>query len=81
LEPATFGIPILIGPNYHKFNEAVDLVKQEACFTINNSKKLSVLLKKLFQLKDFRKKVGENALKYVMDKTGATTKILYYLKR
>ena len=81
LEPATFGIPILIGPNYHKFNEAVDLVKQEACFTINNSKKLSVLLKKLFQLKDFRKKAGENALKYVMDEIGATTKILYYLKK
>jgi len=81
LEPATFGIPIIIGPNYHKFNEAIDLVNEEACFTVNDSKKLSVLLKKLFQLKDYRVKAGNNALKYVMDKTGATTKILYYLKK
>ncbi len=81
LEPATFGMPIIIGPNYYKFNEAIDLVKEETCFVINDSKKLSVLLKKLFQLKDFREKTGNRALKYVIDKTGATTKILYYLKK
>jgi len=78
LEPAAFGIPIVIGPNYHKFNEAIDLVNNEACFVINDSEKLSVLLKKLFQLKDFREKAGNNALNNVIDKTGATTKILYY---
>ncbi|MFK5957350.1 MAG: glycosyltransferase N-terminal domain-containing protein [Lutibacter sp.] len=81
LEPASYGIPIIIGPNYYKFNEAIDLVKEEACFTINNSKKLSVLLEKLFQFNEFREKTGNNALKYVIDKTGATTKILYYLKK
>ncbi len=81
LEPATFGIPIIIGPNYHKFNEAIDLVKEEACFVVNDSKKLSVLLNKLFQLKQNREKAGNKALDYVIDKTGATTKILYYLKR
>jgi len=81
LEPATFGIPIVIGPNYHKFNEAIDLVNEDACFVISDSKKLSVLLSKLFQLKQFRETAGNNALKYVIDKTGATTKILYYLKK
>ena len=81
LEPATFGIPIVIGPNYYKFNEAIGLVNNEACFVINDSEKLSVLLKKLFQLKDFREKAGNNALNNVIDKTGATTKILYYLKK
>ena len=81
LEPATFGIPILIGPNYHKFNEAIDLVKEEACFVVNDSKKLCLLLYKFFQDKKNREKVGNSALKYVIDKTGATTKILYYLKK
>ena len=80
LEPATFGVPIIIGPNYHKFNEAVDLVNEEACFVINESKKLSVLLDKLFQLKRNREKAGTKALNYVIEKTGATAKILYYLK-
>ena len=81
LEPATFGIPIVIGPNYHKFKEAKDLIKEEACFTIENSKKLSVLLKKFFQKEQKRKKAGNQALNYVVGKTGATAKILYYLKR
>jgi len=81
LEPATFGVPIIIGPNYYKFNEAIDLVKEEACFVVGDSEKLSVLLKKLFKLKDFKEKTGNSALKYVIDKIGATTKILYYLKK
>ena len=81
LEPATFGIPIIIGPNYNKFNEAIELVNEEACFVVNDSKKLSVLLEKLFQFKQKREEAGKNALKYVIDKTGATTKILYYLRK
>ncbi len=81
LEPATFGIPIVIGPNYHKFNEVKELIKEGACFVVNDSEKLSVLLKKIFQLKQHREKAGKSALKYVIDKTGATSKILYYLRK
>lgn len=81
LEPATFGIPIIIGPNYYKFNEAIDLVKEGACFSIDDSGKLSVLLEKLFRVKKERETLGNKALKYVIDRTGATTKILYYLKK
>jgi 3-deoxy-D-manno-octulosonic-acid transferase len=81
LEPATFGIPIVIGPNYDKFKEVKDLVKVEACFSIDNSKKLSVLLEKFFQFNSFRENAGNIALNYVINKTGATTKILDYLKK
>ncbi|WP_335339087.1 3-deoxy-D-manno-octulosonic acid transferase [Lutibacter profundi] len=81
LEPATFGVPILIGPNYNKFLEVIDLVNKKACFSVNNSKKLYVLLKKFFQEEQKRKKAGKQALNYVVERTGATTKILYYLKK
>lgn len=81
LEPATFGIPILIGPNYRKFNEAVDLVKIKACFVIDDSKELSLHLKKFFQLNETRIEAGISAQKYVSEKTGATAKILNYLER
>lgn len=80
LEPATFGIPILIGPNYHKFNEAVDLVKKKACFVIDGSKELSLYLGKFFQLDEMRIEAGNSSQKYVVDKTGATAKILNYLE-
>jgi len=81
LEPATFGIPILIGPNYHKFNEAIDLVKNMACFVVDNSKELSLHLDKFFQSDELRLKTGESAKKQVVDKTGATSKILEFIAK
>lgn len=81
LEPATFGVPILIGPNYHKFNEAIELVKNKACFVVANSKELSLHLESFFQSNELRLKTGENAKKQVVDKTGATAKILEFIEK
>jgi len=81
LEPATFGVPILIGPNYHKFNEAIDLVKNKACFVVANSKELSLHLESFFQSDELRLKTGESAKKQVVDKTGATAKILEFIEK
>lgn len=81
LEPATFGVPIVIGPNYNRYIEAIDLVEYKACFVVDNSQKLSVLLNEFFQQKLTREQAGSNAHEYVVRKTGATTKILNYLKK
>lgn len=80
LEPATFGVPIVIGPNYQKFNEAIELIENKACFVVDNSQKLSVLLNEFYQDKQKRKLAGSNALNYVVNKTGATSKILNFIK-
>lgn len=80
LEPATFGLPIIIGPNYSKFIEVKELIELKACFSVNNSKKLSVLLSSFFIDKIKRLETGSRALNYVIDKTGASAKILKYLK-
>lgn len=81
LEPATFGIPILIGPNYQKFNEAIDLVKNKACLSVDNSNELSLHLDKFFQSNELRSKTGEKAEKYVVEKTGATAKIIEFIAK
>ncbi len=81
LEPATFGIPILIGPNYHKFNEALDLVKNKACFVVDDFNELSLQLDRFFQLNEMRTDAGKRAKKYVVDKTGATAKILEFITK
>ena len=81
LEPATFGVPIIIGPNYKKFNEVIELIKNKACFVVNNSQKLSAILNEFFQQKQHREEVGSRALNYVVSKTGASSKILNYLKK
>jgi len=80
LEPATFGVPIIIGPNYNKFKEAVELVESKSCFVANNSEKLSLHLKKIFLQNEIRELAGNTAKNYVEERTGATAKILKYLK-
>ena len=80
LEPATFGVPILIGPNYNKFKEAIDLVANESCFVMEDYEKLSLHLKKLFLQNEKRKIVGNIARKYIEKRIGATSKILKYLE-
>src|SRR5690606_8440581 len=37
LEAATFGLPVLFGPNYEKFKEAVDLLEMQGAFAISDS--------------------------------------------
>lgn len=80
LEPATFGVPIVIGPNYHKFNEAIDLVNDGACFVVSNYEKLSVLLSEFCSNEKKRLAIGFKAKNNVEQRTGATQKILNYLK-
>lgn len=37
LEPASFGKPIIFGPNYSQFKEATDLIKLEAAYSVKNN--------------------------------------------
>ena len=81
LEPASFGVPIIIGPNYKKFKEAIDLVKIRACFSVNNFENLSVLLTTYFTNEKLRIETGKKSLQFVKNKIGATDKIINYLKK
>ena len=47
LEPATFGIPVVIGPVYNKFKEAVDLVNLGGCISVGNQSAFSNTFNKL----------------------------------
>lgn len=79
LEPASFGVPILIGPNYHKFKEAKDLVDLGVCEVINSSKELNSQLKVLFNSPDAINKKGKEAKEYVLKNKGASQKIIDYI--
>jgi 3-deoxy-D-manno-octulosonic-acid transferase len=35
LEPATFGVPIIVGPNYSHFAEAIALVNMGGCISVS----------------------------------------------
>lgn len=80
LEPATFGIPVVIGNKFDKFKESVDLVNLKGCISICNQNEFSSIFTKLKKDEDFRKSTGNINKKYIQENLGATQKIMNYLK-
>ena len=76
LEPATFGVPILIGPNYSHFAEAIALVNMEACVSVNNQKELNEALENLIRNNAIRNEKGHMCSTFVQMNKGATAIIL-----
>jgi len=76
LEPATFGVPIVIGPNYKKFNEAIALVNLNACRVINTFSELNKELNSLFNQTSERENKGQIAKDYIFKNIGATKLIM-----
>ena len=76
LEPATFGIPIVIGPNYSHFAEATALVNLEGCLSISSDSELKNAFDLLIQNEDERHEKGHICSTFVQMNKGATTIIL-----
>lgn len=76
LEPATFGTPIVIGPNYSKFAEAIELVNLGGCMVISNAEELTQIFDRLLSDKDFINEKREICKSYIQDNKGATNTIL-----
>lgn len=79
LEPATFGVPIVIGKNFNNFPEATRLQSLAGLFSVQNSEETSHILNKLVGDASFRNKTGMITGHFVNSNTGATRIILEYL--
>lgn len=80
LEPAVFGIPVIIGPKYDGFNEAIELVKEKGVLSVTDKKTFETIMKQLIEDEDFAKQTGQNNGEYIQQKIGATKKVMDYLK-
>jgi len=76
LEAATFKLPIIFGPNYLKFKEAVDLVAQKGAFPITGISDLKQALNLLISEKNELKNASEVCRKYVEKNVGSTKLII-----
>jgi 3-deoxy-D-manno-octulosonic-acid transferase len=79
LEPATFGIPIICGPNYSHFAEASALVELGGCLSVNNEAELTSTLDLLLQNPDERGEKGHICATFVQMNKNATTRILKHI--
>jgi len=76
LEAATFGLPIVFGPNYQKFQEAKDLVSIKAAFSIESFAQLSEILNSLVNDAAMLESSSASSREYVRSHVGATRTIL-----
>ncbi len=79
LEPATFGVPIVIGPNFSHFAEATALVNMTGCVSISNQKELNEIFDNLIQNPDERLEKGHICSTFVSMNKGATEVILKHI--
>ncbi|MAT89945.1 MAG: 3-deoxy-D-manno-octulosonic acid transferase [Flavobacteriaceae bacterium] len=80
LEPATFGVPIIIGKHFEKFPEAERLRQLAGLFSIDSSESCAKMLNQLITERSFREKTGMIAGHFVNSNTGATQRIMQHLK-
>ncbi len=76
LEAAVFGIPVIFGKKYHKFDEAIALLNRKAAFSISNKKDFNSILKNLISNENFRNETGDNAKTYIKENANISKKIL-----
>lgn len=79
LEPATFGMPVIFGPNYHKFQEAVELISRGGAFAVGASADLQEVVTTLL-VSNNREEAGAKSHEYVNQNIGATKAIMAQLK-
>ncbi|MEG0796923.1 MAG: glycosyltransferase N-terminal domain-containing protein [Odoribacter sp.] len=79
LEAAVYGIPVLFGPKYKKFKEAVRLLEEGGAFSVHSKEELQEVLHSLMEHPEIAKAAGSKALEYVDSQLGATRIILQQL--
>jgi 3-deoxy-D-manno-octulosonic-acid transferase len=79
LEAAAFGLPVIFGPNYKKFEEAKELVHLRGAFAVNDTKEFQNILQLL--TKSPAGLLAEaTAKRYIQHHVGATKTILGDIK-
>jgi len=81
LEPAVFGIPVLIGPNYSGFKEAEDLVSLKGILPIKDQWSFDEQMKKLLDNQDLLKNTGKINSNYIAKNKGASVQIIDYVRK
>jgi len=76
LEAAVYGVPVIFGPNYQKFKEARDLIREGGGFSVHREKDLLDTLQSFVDNSEKRREAGKMAEEYVLKNAGATAKIV-----
>lgn len=79
-EPAVNGMPVIFGPEYSKFREAIDLVRMGGAFSIHSGEQMQQQLSTLLNSKEQYHEACRISREYMIAQTGATRRIMKGLK-
>ena len=80
LEAVAYGKPVVFGPNYHKFQEAHDLIDLGGCMIVDEHPDVS-FLRKLFTDDDIYHAASDACLQLMRRNLGSTDKILNTIEK
>lgn len=76
LEPAVYGLPVIFGPRYDFFIEAVELVNNKAGFSISSYSEFQAIIQKLINDDLALSNAGKGCRSFVNNNKGATDLII-----
>ncbi len=80
LEPAVFGIPIIIGPDYKGFNEVKKLVDKNGILVTRDFDEFTTTLDDLLENPEYLKTTGVINANYVKKNKGASVQIMAHIR-
>ncbi len=80
LEPAAWGLPVIFGPKYEKFEEARQFVARGGAFAVRSEAELAEVLRRL-QDPVFYQKASDAVREYLEESKGATEQVVAFLKK
>lgn len=80
IEAAVYGVPVIFGPNFKKFKEAVDLIEAGGAYSIKNEEAFTAIMDEFVQYQSTLNAAGNNAGNYVRSHAGAVSKVLDIIK-
>ncbi len=78
-EAAVYGIPVIIGPNHQRFAEAVALIANGGCKSIENAEDFSVIMDDFLENPAHIAQAGSAAGDYIHQNAGATPVIYQHV--
>jgi len=81
LEPAVFGVSIIIGNNHSKFPEADLMIKNGGVFSVSTEYDFVSKLSSLISDNDLRDKTSQLNSRFINKNTGAVVQIINYLRK
>ena len=80
LEPAVYGIPVVIGPKYEGFKEAEELVARRGILPISDTTTFSNTMSRLLNDPSLQAKIGEINTQYIQKNQGATQGVMEHVR-